>query len=208
MTTSLLLADDQPVVLGGLRAVLAGIDEVAVVAEANSHAAVMHEVIRHEPDVLMIDIGFDGNTGLVTIRDVVKAAPRVTVLVFAASSDDNTVLAAIRAGARGYIYKAAEPRDIVRAVVGVAAGEAVFGPGIADRLRAEFDRPSSDSFGLTSREREVLALLAQGHPNSLIARRLCLARKTVSNHISAIFAKLEVADRAAAIVRARTAGLG
>jgi DNA-binding NarL/FixJ family response regulator len=203
-TYTVILADDQPVVLGGLRAVLGG--AVEVVAEAHSRDEVLREVSRHEPDVLVIDIGFDGNNGVATIQDVLAVAPDVTVLVFAASKEDGAVLAAIRAGARGYIYKAAEPADIVRAVLGVAAGEAIFGPGIVSCLRVELDRADRDH-GLTTREREVLALMAAGHPNSQIARKLSLARKTISNHVSAIFAKLGVPDRSAAIVWAHDAGI-
>lgn len=208
---TVVLADDQPVILGGLHVVLDPIPDLQVVAEARSGESAVREVRRHGADVLVLDIAMDGNNGVATIREVLLAAPNVTVLVFAASTEDDALLAAIRAGARGYIYKDAEPADIVRAVRGVAAGEAVFGPGIADRLRALLDTPGLHRYpfpDLTAREREVLEMIAVGMLNSAIAMRLSLARKTVGNHVSAIFTRLGVPDRHAAIVRARTAGIG
>jgi DNA-binding NarL/FixJ family response regulator len=150
--------------------------------------------------------------GVAVIRDVVRSVAGVGVLVFTMVEDDETVLAAIRAGARGYVHKCAQPEDILLAVRGVAAGQAVFGPRIAGRL-AELlavgvGAPSMPFPQLTSRERQVLDLVAAGAGNSAIAHRLQLAPKTIANHVSAIFAKLQVTDRAEAVIQARDAGLG
>jgi DNA-binding NarL/FixJ family response regulator len=204
---TVVVADDHPVVRGGLRAVLAGSGEITVVGEAATGRDAVHEALRHRPDVLVTDLP-SGDPGVV--REVARSAPGVGVLVFTLLEDDDSVLAAIRAGARGYLHKCARHEDIVRAVHGVAAGEAVFGARIAVRLAGLLStRTDSAPFpDLTTRERQVLDLLAAGVPNPAIARRLQLAPKTVANHISAIFAKLGVTGRPEAIVRARDAGLG
>ncbi len=206
MTCDVVLADDHPVVRGGLKAVLAA-EGIRVVAKAGNRESAVREAMRHHPDVLVIDVAMDG--GVMTIREVLKAEPGVTVLVFASSTEQTAVMSAVRAGARGYIYKAAEPGDIVRAVLGVANGEAVFGPDIVGTVFAQLDNPYKAPFpNLTNREREVLSLIAQGLPNAVVARNLGVTRKTVNNHTSAIFAKLRVPDRTAAIIRAKEAGLG
>jgi DNA-binding NarL/FixJ family response regulator len=194
------------VVRGGLKAVLTA-EGIRVVAEAGNRESAVQEAMRHHPDVLVIDVAMDG--GVTAIREVLKAEPGVTVLVFASSTEHAAVISAVRAGARGYIYKAAEPGDIVRAVLGVANGEAVFGPDIVGTVISQLGSPRKPPFpNLTNRERQVLSLVAQGLPNGTIARSLDVTRKTVNNHMSAIFAKLGVPDRATAIIRAREAGLG
>jgi DNA-binding NarL/FixJ family response regulator len=209
---TVVLADNHPVVRGGLRALLATTLGIEVVAEATSAREAVREAVLHRPDVLMLDLNIRDRAGITAITDVLRSAPGVAVLVFTGVDDEHSVFAAMRAGARGYLLKDASPQDIVRAIRGTAAGEAIFGAPIARRVTAllsasngPVSRPFSD---LTSREREVLDLLAAGLPNSAIARRLYLAPKTISNHISAIFGKLRVADRAEAIIRARDAGLG
>ena len=206
------LADDQPVVRGGLRALLSGVDGISVVAEATARVDALAEALLHAPDVLIVDLPMRGPDGVLMIQSVLRAAPSVAVLVFTTSEDDDSVFNAMRAGARGYILKGAEQDDIVRAIRGVAAGEAIFGARIASRLtelmmrRSQADRhPFPD---LTSREREILDLIAGGLGNAAIAHRLFLAPKTVRNNISAIFTKLGAADRTEAITRARAAGLG
>lgn len=210
---SVVLADSQPVVRDGMRALLSaadGIDRIDVVGEAGTGRDAVRETVQHRPDVLILDLRMADQGGAATIREVRRAAPGTAVLVFTQADDDESVFSAMRAGARGYLLKRAERDDIVRAIKGVAAGGAVFGSPIAERLidlfgpggnRAPFPE-------LTTREREVLDLLAAGMPNSAIARRLSLASKTVSNHLSAIFTKLQVSSRAAAIVLARQAGMG
>lgn len=149
--------------------------------------------------------------GFAAIREIARVAPTVAVLVLTMFSDDDSVFAAMRAGARGYLVKGAEQEEIARAIRAVAAGEAIFGPGVAHRVLRLFAPPSAAAQPfpeLTARERDILDLLAAGLPNGTIAHWLGLAPKTVANNVSAIFTKLRVADRAQAIVRARDEGLG
>lgn len=208
---TLVLADEHPVVRSGLRALLESVGEMRVVAEARTGREAVREALLHRPDVLMMDLELAEPDGITAIKEVQRSQPGIAVLVFTMRDDDAAVFTAMRAGARGFIHKDAEQDDIVRAIRGVAAGEAIFGPAIAARLTELFGGQSLDRHpfpDLTSREREVLDLIAEGLPNNAIARRLYLAPKTISNHISTIFSKLGVPDRAAAIVRAREAGLG
>ena len=207
---SVVLADDHPVVRGGLRALLSGVDGITVVAESTTQPEALASALRHGPHVLIVDLPMRGPDGVTLIRSVLRAAPGLAVLVFTSSEDDESVFNAMRAGARGYILKGAEQSDIVRAIRGVAAGEVIFGARIAARLTELMMRQvQPDPFPeLTSRERGILDLLAQGLGNAAIAHRLDLAPKTVRNNICTIFAKLGVADRAEAILRARAAGLG
>jgi DNA-binding NarL/FixJ family response regulator len=205
------LADSHPVVRDGMRALLASAEGIEVVGEVGSGRDAVREAVRQRPDVLVIDVRMGDVNGAATIGEVRRSAPDTAVLVFTQAEDDESVFAAMRAGARGYLLKRAEQDDIVRAIRGVARGGAVFGSPIADRLSELFGPAPAGRTPfpeLTGREREVLDLLATGLPNSAIARRLQLASKTVSNHLSAIFAKLQVSSRAAAIVQARQAGLG
>ncbi|MGH2678254.1 MAG: response regulator [Actinomycetota bacterium] len=208
----LLLADDHPVVRGGLRALLDSIDGMHVVAEAADGHAAVREAVTLSPDVLIMDIRMPGLDGIEATRMVARSAPGVAVLMLTMYEDDDSVFSAMRAGARGYLLKGAGQDEIVRATRAVAAGEAIFGPGIARRVLGYLTAPppaAAPAFPeLTGREREILGLIAAAHPNGDIARRLNIAPKTVANHISSIFTKLQVADRAEAIVRARDAGLG
>ena len=160
-----------------------------------------------------MDVNMPGIDGIEATRRIVDGSPHVAVLVLTMYDDDETVFAAVRAGARGYLLKGAQRAELLRAVRAVAAGEAIFGPGVARRLMAYFARPAprvdSAAFPeLTEREREVLELIAQGRSNPDITATLGLSPKTVRNHVSNIFAKLQVRDRAEAIVRAREAGMG
>lgn len=208
---TLVIADEHPVVRSGLRALLCSTEGMHVLAEARTGREAVRETLLHRPDVMMLDLDIPDPDGILAIREVQRSQPGIAILVFTNSDDDATVFTAMRAGARGYIRKDAEHADILRAIRGVAAGEAIFGPSIAARLTNLFgtQSPTHHPFpDLTSREREVLELIAEGLPNPAIARRLFLAPKTISNHISTIFGKLSVPDRAAAIVRAREAGLG
>jgi DNA-binding NarL/FixJ family response regulator len=211
MTIRVLIADDHPLVLQGLKAALAPVPEVEVVAEAATGRAAIREAVLHQPDVIIMDLQMPELNGIDATRELARAVPTAAVLVLTMFDDDDWVFAAMRAGARGYVLKGAEQQEIARAIMAVAAGEAIFGPAVATRVLAYFATPSVTPTPfpeLTAREREVLDLIAAGHTNHQIAQRLTLSAKTVANHISAIFAKLQVADRTQAILRARDAGLG
>jgi DNA-binding NarL/FixJ family response regulator len=168
--------------------------------------------VLHRPDVAMLDLQMPELDGFGATREIARLAPEVAVLVLTMFEDDDSVFAAMRAGARGYLVKGAAQAEISHAITVVAGGGAIFGPGIARRMLDFFAAPpaaGTEPFpDLTPREREVLDLIAAGLSNTAIASRLGLAVKTVGNHISAIFAKLQVATRAEAIIRAREAGLG
>lgn len=205
------LADDHPVVRDGLRTLLGSLAGVEVVGEASTGREAVKEAVLRHPDVLVMDLQMPDLDGIAATREVVRAAPDVAVLVLTMYDDDDSVFAAMRAGARGYLLKGAEQDEIARAIHAVAGGQAIFGPGVAVRVLGYFAAPPrlDEPFPeLTEREREVLDLIAAGLTNAAIATRLGLAGKTVGNHISNIFAKLQVAGRAEAIVRARQQGLG
>jgi DNA-binding NarL/FixJ family response regulator len=211
MTIRVLIADDHPLVRDGLKAALATLPEVQVVAEAATGTAAVREALLRRPDVVVMDLQMPEGNGIEATRELRRALPSAAVLVLTMFDDDDSVFAAMRAGARGYVLKGAEQQEIARAITAVAAGEAIFGPGVATRVLAYFTAPPQTPTKfpeLTAREREVLDLLAAGHNNHQIAQRLDLSAKTVANHLSAIFAKLQVADRTQAILRARDAGLG
>lgn len=205
------LVDDHPVVLGGLRALLESLPDFEVVAEATDGEAGVREVVLTKPDVVLMDIRMPGIDGLEATRRIRERAEGVAVLVLTMFDDDDTVFGAMRAGAQGYLLKGADQVEIDRAIRAVVAGEAIFSPGVAQRVLGYFTAPPpvAEPFPeLTAREREVLDLMAAGERNQAIAERLFLSPKTVANHISSIFVKLAVADRSAAIVRARRGGLG
>jgi DNA-binding NarL/FixJ family response regulator len=202
---TIVVASGEPVVRLGLRVLCGDFD---VVGEASCARDAVREVLLHRPDVLVLDLA-DSDTVLTELR---RSARDVAVLALTSSDDDDSLRAALRSGVRGYLHKEAGREEIVRAIAGVAAGEMIFGRLAADRLLGLVGRPLSVATmpfpGLTGREREVLDLVAAGLSNQLIARQLRLSPKTVSNHLSAIFTKLQTASRAEAIVLAREAGLG
>lgn len=206
------VADDQPMVRAGLSTELNATEGIEVVAEAETGVDAVRATLAHRPDVLVLDLHLREMSGVGVIREVVLRAPETRVLVFSAIEDDGALLAAVSAGARGYLLKNSTNVQLVRGVHVVAAGESIFSPDVATRISALLSRPPDrDHYpfpDLTVREREVLDLLAAGMQNSAIARKLNLASKTISNYISNIYAKLRLADRAEAIVRARDAGLG
>ncbi|MGH3734107.1 MAG: response regulator [Micromonosporaceae bacterium] len=206
------VADDHPIVREGLAALLGSLDGFEVVGVAATGREAIREVVTARPDVAVLDLQMPDVDGFSATREIVRAAPRTAVLVLTMYEDDDSLFTAMRAGARGYLVKGAEQDEIARAIRAVAAGEAIFGPGVAQRVLGFFAAPaptSAEPFPeLTAREREILDLLAAGLSNAAIAARLAVAPKTVANNVSAIFTKLQVADRAQAIVRARDAGLG
>ena len=210
MTVRLVLVDDHPVVRRGLRALLDTIDEVEVVGEAADGEAAVREAQLLHPDVILMDIRMPVLDGVEATRRISAAVPEVAVLVLTMYDDDATVLTAMRAGARGYLLKGAEQDEIVAAIRAVAAGQVIYGPGGAARMLSLFAAPAASTVPfpeLTEREREILTLLASGLRNAAIARQLFLSPKPVSNNLTAIFSKLRVADRSAAIIRARDEGL-
>jgi DNA-binding NarL/FixJ family response regulator len=214
MTTSeirVVIADDHPVVRDGLSALLASVPSVTVVGVAADGREAVQAAVTLRPDVLILDIQMPGLTGVQAAQEIGRAAPSVAMLMLTMFDDDYSVLAAMRAGARGYLLKGAQQDEIVRAIHAVAAGEAIFGPGIARLVLGIAAGPAAAQPAfpeLTGREREVLDLIAAGLRNAEIARRMSLAPKTVANHISAIFTKLQVTDRSEAIILARDVGLG
>jgi DNA-binding NarL/FixJ family response regulator len=210
--TTVLLADDHPLVRGGLRAVLSATDDITVVGEASDGREAVALAGEIGPDVVVMDLQMPGLHGIEATRQIVARRPSTAVLVLTMFEDDDTVFAAVRAGAAGYLLKGADGADIVTAVRSVAAGQAVFGAALAQRLRSWFAAPPPErdvSFAdLTSRERDILDHLAAGLTNAEIGDRLHLSTKTVANNVSAILNKLHVTQRSQAIVRAREAGLG
>ena len=209
---SVVLVDDHPVVRGGLRALIESFDGFAVVGEAADGEQAVREVQLHRPDVVVMDVMMPHVDGVEATRRIVRACPATAVLVLSMAEEDDVVFSAMQAGARGYLLKGAAQEEIDRALRAVVAGEAIFGPGVAARVLGVFARETTgraDPFpGLTPRERDVLELVAQGRRNAAIAAALGMAPKTVANHLSSIFGKLQVPDRSAAIVRARDGGLG
>lgn len=212
----IVVADDHPVVRGGLVALLRSIPGLDVVGEATDGASAVEAAAEFGPDVILMDVRMPGMDGIEATRQIRDRTPKSRVLMLTMHDDDATVFTAMKAGARGYLLKEAEPDHIVRAVRGVVAGEAIFGPGVAARMLRYFSEPPTaitsavdDPFPeLTDRERDILDLLAEGRRNADIASELYLSPKTVSNHLTSIFAKLQVAGRGEAIVRAREHGLG
>ncbi|WP_207455213.1 response regulator [Herbiconiux sp. SYSU D00978] len=204
------LADDHPLLRHGLRSLLEEVGAAEVVGEAETGERAVELALELEPDVVVMDLAMPGAGGIEATRAIIDARPDMGVLVLTMSEDDASVFAALRAGARGYVLKGSDGGDFLGAVRAVARGEAVYGPGVASRIsRFLTAGPSPTPFSdLTAREREILDLLADGLSNADIAAKLFLSMKTVKNHLTSIFAKLQVADRAQAAVRARQAGLG
>jgi DNA-binding NarL/FixJ family response regulator len=209
----LLIADDHAFYRQGVRAMLGGVPELEVIGEAATGDEAVAQAAALQPEVILMDLKMPGTNGIEATRRIRSTSPHIQILVITMFEEDDSVFAAMRAGARGYVLKDADQDELVRAVTAIARGEAIFSPAIAERLIHYFAAlPATASAlafpDLTSREREILHLIAQGHSNAAIAGRLVLSLKTVQNHVSNIFSKLQVADRAQAIVRAREAGLG
>jgi DNA-binding NarL/FixJ family response regulator len=209
-----LIADDHPPLREGLHALLQSVPDLEVVGEAATGEEAITLAASLQPDVILMDIKMPGVNGIEATRRILHTSPHISILMLTMFEDDDSVFAALRAGARGYLLKGALKAEILRAIRGVSSGEAIFGPAIAKRLMQYFAglRPTAQppqAFPeLTEREREILDLIAQHYTNPEIAERLGLTPKTVRNHVSNIFTKLQVVDRAQAIIRAREAGLG
>ena len=208
-----LIADDHPFYREGVRTMLSVAPDVVIAGEAANGDDVIAQAARLQPDVILMDLKMPGVNGVEATRRILHTSPHIGVLVLTMFEADESVFAAMRAGARGYLLKDTDQEELLRAVKAVSQGEAIFSPAIAERLIHYFAalRPAAADLAfpeLTDREREILLLIAQGYSNAIIAERLLLSIKTVQNHVSNIFSKLQVADRAQAIVRAREAGLG
>jgi DNA-binding NarL/FixJ family response regulator len=209
----IVLADDHPVYRDGLRALIDRSPDLELVGEAATGTEAVAIAAASMPGVVLMDIRMPGMTGIEATRQILEARPETRILVLTMSEDDDSLFAAMRAGARGYLPKDADSEDLVRAIRAVAGGDVIFGESIATRLQSFFKadraRPATDPFPeLTDREDEVLELIARGQSNAEIARQLQITDKTVRNHVANVFNKLHVADRSQAIVRAREAGLG
>jgi DNA-binding NarL/FixJ family response regulator len=209
----ILVAEDHPLFRKGMISLLSSVPEFEVVGEAATGEEAVACAADLQPDVVLMDLQMPEVNGIEATRRILQESPSVRVLVVTLFEDDDSVFMALRAGARGYVLKDADEEEMVLAIRAVGRGEAIFSPAIAERLLAYFASPQRaappQAFPtLTDREREILHLIAQGHPNPSIAKQLHLSTKTVGNYVSNIFTKLQVADRAQAIIRAREAGLG
>ena len=217
MPIKVLIADDHVFYREGVRALLSNVPEVEVVGEANNGEEAIAQTKDLQPNVILMDLKMPGMNGIDATRKINEVYPNIGVLVITMFDDDDSVFAAMRAGARGYLLKDADKDEVVRAIIAVERGEAIFSPAIAKRMMQYFSAPSASSnkkgqpsefAELTEREYEILDLIADGDNNAVIANKLSLSIKTVQNYVSSILTKLQVADRSQAIVRAREAGLG
>jgi DNA-binding NarL/FixJ family response regulator len=212
----ILIADDHLFYREGVRTLLVAMPEAVIVGEAATGDEVVAQAEAVQPDVILMDIKMPGINGIEATRRILHTSPHINILVVTMFDDDDSVFAAMRAGAHGYLLKDADQDELIQAVRAVSRGQAIFSSAIAQRMINYFaafnpyrqSTPSLPFPELTEREREVLQLIAQGHNNTAIANRLHLSIKTVQNHVSNILSKLQVADRAQAIVCARDAGLG
>ncbi len=208
----ILIADDHPLFRKGMRTLLASMPETEVVGEATTGKETVDRALALQPDIVLMDLQMPEGGGLTAIRSLTSANPETRILVVTLFEDDESVFAALRAGARGYVLKDADEDEMIRAIQAVARGEAIFSPAVASRLMDYFTAartsPHAEAFpDLTEREREILAMIARGRSNYEIAEELSISLKTVRNHASNIFGKLQVADRTQASIRAREAGL-
>ena len=205
----ILIVDDHPLFRKGVSSLIGVQPDMEVVGSADGMRSAIDQALALQPDVVLMDLQLPDGSGILATRAIVADSPAIHVLIVTMFEDDDSVFAALRAGARGYVLKGTDEDDLLRAIRSVAAGEAIFSPTIASRVLTYFSRPAPAPLfpNLTDREREILTLIAQGKNNHAIARDLFLSPKTVANHVSNIFAKLQVADRSEAIIRARDAGL-
>jgi DNA-binding NarL/FixJ family response regulator len=213
MSVRVLVVDDHPMYREGLVTAIAAMAGVEVVGDAADGAEAVRKTLEHSPDVVVMDLHMPEMNGIEATRRIVADSPETAVLVLTMLDGDDSVFAAMRAGARGYLLKGADRAQILRSIEAVAQGEVVFSSGIASRVLAFFAAGPGTAAAvpfpeLTDREREILDLVARGLTNTEIAQRLFLSSKTVRNHVSNVFSKLQVAGRAEAVAQARDAGLG
>ncbi|HKY55607.1 MAG TPA: response regulator transcription factor [Anaerolineales bacterium] len=217
MSVKVLIADDHAFYREGVRAFLNNTTDIEVLGEAGNGDEVIAKASELAPNVILMDLKMPGMNGIEATRRIHETDSNIGVLVLTMFDDDDSVFAALRAGARGYLLKDADKDEVVRAIVAVERGEAIFSPAIAQRMIQYFSAAPSGSINkkqsgefseLTERELEILNLIARGDNNNTIANKLSLSIKTVQNYVSSILTKLQVADRAQAIVRAREAGFG
>lgn len=207
-----LIADDHPLFRKGMRTLLTATADIEVIGEATTGQEAIELAAAFQPDVILMDLQMPAINGIEATRQIVHMSPHIRVLVVTLFEDDASIFTALRAGARGYVLKDAKEEEMLRAIRAVGNGEAIFSPAIATRLIDFFATPHPAALKevfptLTEREREILQLLARGSTNHDIAKQLALSVKTVNNYVSNIFSKLQVTDRAQAIIRARDAGL-
>jgi DNA-binding NarL/FixJ family response regulator len=211
-----LVADDHPVFRRGMRAILGAEPDTELVGEATDGEEAVALTLKLRPDVVLMDLNMPNVSGIEATRRILEENPETAVLMLTMFEDDKSIFAAMRAGAHGYVLKGADGAETLRAIHAAASGEAIFSPTITRRLTEYFATPGGDHISsmeqafpnLTEREREILALMAEGYTNNAIASRLYLSPKTVRNYVSSIFTKLQVSGRSQAIIRAREAGLG
>ena len=216
MPIKVLISDDHIFYREGVRTFLENEPDIEVVGEAGNGEEVLAKTVELKPDVILMDLKMPGINGIEATRRIHETDPEIGVLVLTMFDDDDSVFAAMRAGARGYLLKDAGKNQVIRAILAVRGGEAIFSPAIAARMIKFFSIPEAgsrknqaDEFAeLTEREFEILELVARGQNNKEISNRLSLSVKTVQNYVSSILAKLQVADRVQAIMRAREAGMG
>jgi DNA-binding NarL/FixJ family response regulator len=207
-----LIADDHPLFRDGMHGLLDSVEGTEVVGEAADGEEAVRLAGELRPDVILMDLNMPAKNGIEATREILQRDPDMGILVVTMLEDDDSVFAAMRAGALGYLLKGANQEEVLRAIRAVANGEAIFGPGVARRMMGLFSTERlrvPEAFPeLTEREREILGLIARGRDNAEISTELFLSLKTVQNHVSNIFRKLQVADRVQAAIRAREAGLG
>jgi DNA-binding NarL/FixJ family response regulator len=212
----LIIADDHKLFREGLKALLSITDDIEIIGEAGDGETTLEKCKQLQPDIILMDINMPGINGIQVTQSLVEQFPRTGIIMLTMLEDDASIFAAMRAGARGYLLKGADPSEVLSVIRAVAEGQALFGPAIAARLMNYFKELNSKPYPthmdtpfpeLTERELEVLRLISRGHNNQEIAQKLVLSPKTIRNHITNIFSKLQVADRAQAIVRARQAGV-
>jgi DNA-binding NarL/FixJ family response regulator len=207
-----LIADDHTLFREGLQALLESVPDIKVAAAVENGQKAVQAAASLQPDVILMDLQMPELNGIEATRQIVQTSPHIGVIMVTMFEDDDSVFAAMRAGARGYILKGADQEDVMRAIRAVARGEALFGSSIAQRLMKFFSpavqSPPQVFPELTDREREILNLIARGESNTEIAEALSISLKTVRNHVSNIYNKMQVTDRVQAAIRAREAGLG
>lgn len=210
----LMIADDHKLFREGIKALLAVTDDFEIVGEAEDGETAIKQCLELQPDIVLMDINMPGLNGIQSTRQILEKQPQTRIIMLTMLEDDASIFHAMQAGARGYLLKGADPAEVLSVIRAVAEGQALFGSAIATRLMNYFKELSAKPAvsgtpfpELTERELEILRLIAQGLNNQELAQKLVLSPKTVRNHITSIFSKLQVADRAQAIVRAREAGL-